>query len=529
MTKHLLWGLLLVAALGCASGDNGSSGTAAGNPSSNSPNPSVNVSTPPPTLERLIEEGDIVWLDDPVLYVLNKTRGLSVIGLGNPAKPLLIGRVALQGTPVEMYLHNGHVLALNSQVYSSTGSASSRLTIIDVGRPEAPVQVASVSLTGTTTNSRLVGNVLYTASDSGAVIESVDVGEPRAARVVDRLTLPLGSNGSHVLATESVFYVATESFRTSTAMGECASSSSDNEGCTTIFAVDISSPIGALRFGANYSMAGLLKDRWGMDAYDGVLRVLVARGGWWTSSASLTASLRTFRAKDASQLDPLASFSLATARPEKVTAVRFDGPRAYLVTFRQTDPLFTIDLSDPAHPSVAGYLQTPGWLDFIIPRGNRLLGVGRDQDLGTGQWRLHASVYDVSKLSSPVLMNRMLFGQSYSVLPDQADNLAKVVRLVEPLNLLLVPYNSESTGYSKSKTGGSIEIISYAGDTLSTYGQILAAEAVVRALPLPPNHLAAVSESAVGVIQLAPTLQLSGVVDLNQSVTGSNFDGGARD
>lgn len=500
---------------------------------SGSPSNTSVPTTPPPAMERLIEEGDIVWLDDPILYVLNQTKGLSVVGLGNPAAPLLIGRVGLAGTPVELYLHNGHILALNSGIRNAGAStAGSRLSVVDVTLPEHPVLRSTVALEGQTTNSRMVGDVLYTASDAGRVIESVDVSNPAAARVVDRMPLPPGSHGSDVLATPSVFYVATQDWG-GKRMGECAASTYGNDGCTTIIAVDISSPVGALRRGASYSMTGMLKDRWGLDFSDGVLRVLLARGGWWTSGGSLSASLRTFRARTANEIEPLANLSLATERIEKVMAVRFDGPRAYVVTFRQTDPLFAIDISNPASPKVAGHLETPGWLDFIIPRGNRLLGVGRDQDPWTGSWRLQASLYDVSTLGAPRLMGRTLFGDSYSALPDQSDNFAKVVRVVDALGVLLVPYNGSSAGYSSTKTyDGHVEVFSFAGDVLTTLGRIGSTDPILRAVPLPPTYIAAVTETAVGVIQIAPELAVTGAVDLNQAVTpapGAPSDGGSRD
>jgi hypothetical protein len=188
MTKYFILGIALAAALGC-SGSDSSGGTTS--------------ESPPPVMEPLIQEGDIVWLDDPILYVLNKTNGLSVVGLGNPAAPLLIGRVALQGTPVELYLKDGYVLAINSDVYDSLSSSASRITVIDVRLPEAPSVVGFQGLSGKTTNSRLVRDVLYTASDSGRTIESVDLTDPGRPRLVDRLTLPLGTYGSHVLASST--------------------------------------------------------------------------------------------------------------------------------------------------------------------------------------------------------------------------------------------------------------------------------------------------------------------------------------
>jgi hypothetical protein len=497
-------GIVLFASLGlgCSSGSSGEPG---------------DTTTPPPTLERLIEEGDIVWLDGTILYVLNATNGLSVVSLADVNAPLLLGRVRLQGTPVELYLHNGHILALTSSVYSSSSStAGSLLSVVDVRKPETPILKATVVLEGQTTNSRIVGDILYTASDSGKVIQSVNVAEPSQPRVVDRLPLPLGAYGSHVLATQNVFYVATESWAGS-AMGECAASSYDADGCTTIIAVDISSTTGLLRRGASYAMAGLLKDRWGLDYYDGVLRVLIARGGWWTSKGHLSATLRTFLATNANEMEPLGWLSLATERYENVMAVRFDGPCAYVVTFLKTDPLFTIDISNPAVPRVAGYLKTPGYLDFIIPRGNRMLGIGREDSL-VGAWRLHASLYDVSQLANPTLLSRTYFGDSYTTLPDQSDNLAKVVRVIDSLGVLLVPYNGSSVGYGSSTNDGHLEVISFANNTLTSLGKIKSIQPILRAIPLPPVHVAAVTESAVGIIQITPDLTVIGSVDLNQTL-----------
>lgn len=498
MTRYGLLVLAVLAALGqsCSSESESAGGNSA--------------TAPPTTVDRLVEEGDIVWLDQTTLYILNQSRGLSIVGLADPSAPVLMGQVAVGGTPFELYLRGGYVFALTTGASSS--SSSSLISVVDVRRPEAPKRLTSLAIDGKITNTRLVGDILYLASDSGRLIQSVSIADPLAVRTVDRLPLPIGNYGSHVHVTPTTFYVATESYG-STDIGECGSSSYDRDGCTTIMVVDISSPIGALRMGASYAMVGMLQDRWGIDAYEGVLRVLVARAGWWSSGRSTVATLRTFRSTTASQLEPIAWMSIQTSETERVKAVRFDGPRAYVVTFRQTDPLFTIDLSDPSKPYVAGHLQSPGWLDFIIPRGNRLLGVGRDQDTPGGPWRLQASLYDVSLLSKPTLMARTLFGANYTSLPDQADNYAKVVRVVDALGVLLVPYNSQSASYG-SNADGRLEILSFVGDKLTTLGSIASAEPIVRAVPLPPSHVAAVTESAVGVIQLAPTVAVASVVGL---------------
>jgi len=59
--------------------------------------------------------------------------------------------------------------------------------------------------------------------------------------------------------------------------------------------------------------------------------------------------------------------------------VRFVGPTGYVVTFRQTDPLYVVDLGDPAEPQVAGELKITGYSAYLHPLDEgRLLGVGRE-------------------------------------------------------------------------------------------------------------------------------------------------------
>lgn len=90
------------------------------------------------------------------------------------------------------------------------------------------------------------------------------------------------------------------------------------------------------------------------------------------------------------------------APTERIYAVRFVGERGYVVTFRQTDPLFTVDLSDPENPALVGELHIPGYSGYLHPFGDgHLIGIGRN---GTEDGRilgLQISVFDVSDPASP--------------------------------------------------------------------------------------------------------------------------------
>jgi Beta propeller domain len=83
-------------------------------------------------------------------------------------------------------------------------------------------------------------------------------------------------------------------------------------------------------------------------------------------------------------------------------AVRFMGPVGYVVTFRQTDPLYTLDLSDPAHPQVVGALALTGYSAYLHPvSATRLIGVGQNADSVGHVLGAQVSLLDVSDLAKP--------------------------------------------------------------------------------------------------------------------------------
>jgi hypothetical protein len=87
---------------------------------------------------------------------------------------------------------------------------------------------------------------------------------------------------------------------------------------------------------------------------------------------------------------------------EQIYSVRFMGEVGYVVTFRQTDPLYVIDLSDPAAPEMVGELKIPGYSAYLHPLGDGLLmGVGQDATEDGRVEGTQISIFDVSDPSEP--------------------------------------------------------------------------------------------------------------------------------
>lgn len=87
---------------------------------------------------------------------------------------------------------------------------------------------------------------------------------------------------------------------------------------------------------------------------------------------------------------------------ERIYSGRIVGEQGYLVTFRQTDPLYTLDLKDPRNPRVAGELKVNGFSNYIHPIGDGLLlAIGQDADTNGRQLGLHLQVFDVNDPAKP--------------------------------------------------------------------------------------------------------------------------------
>jgi hypothetical protein len=98
---------------------------------------------------------------------------------------------------------------------------------------------------------------------------------------------------------------------------------------------------------------------------------------------------------------------------ESVQSARFMGDKGFVVTFEQIDPLFTLDLADPANPRIVGELKVPGFSTFITPLGeDHLLTVGQYVDPEGFNWQtaVQLSIFDVSDFANPVQTHNLIIG-----------------------------------------------------------------------------------------------------------------------
>jgi hypothetical protein len=113
-------------------------------------------------------------------------------------------------------------------------------------------------------------------------------------------------------------------------------------------------------------------------------------------------------------LTPIGQVS-GLGRGEQIYSVRFLNDVGYVVTFHQVDPLFTIDLSSPTAPRVAGQLELSGYSAYLHPVGRGLLlGIGSDVGAGNEPSATQLELFDLSDPAAPKLLQRTTLGDGSS-------------------------------------------------------------------------------------------------------------------
>lgn len=205
------------------------------------------------------------------------------------------------------------------------------------------------------------------------------------------------------------------------------------------------------RYLASGVVPGFMLNQFSMSALDGYLRVATTDQDWWgggmwfededsVDEAELVAepANNVFVLEEAEGELQIVGEVRGIAPGEQIFAVRFMGKRGYVVTFLQTDPLFSLDLSDPTNPQVLGELHIPGFSRYLHPIGDRyLIGVGQDADENGSVLGFQVQLFDVSDLSNPIRTHQEVISGGWSSSEAEWDHHA--FTFDEERGLLAVP------------------------------------------------------------------------------------------
>ncbi len=261
---------------------------------------------------------------------------------------------------------------------------------------------------------------------------------------------------------------------------------------TTLTYVDISDPAGIITQRGSFDVRGRIADEFKMDYNNGYFRVCTY--DWNDNGLS---NLFVIDVSDPDNMKQTGSVELG--KGEQLFATRFDGDRAYMVTYERKDPLWVIDLSDPTQPTVRGELIVPGWSTHIEPRGDILIALGVDD---TDGWKVAVSLFDVSDPEKPGLIRRVSFGEENGWSSSSAHGDVKALTILDDMGLILLPYSFSDYSDGNYRTESRLQLIDYSATDLTVRGWVTQKGSVLRSRSF-QNRLFSVSDDEFQVINAA--------------------------
>jgi uncharacterized secreted protein with C-terminal beta-propeller domain len=194
---------------------------------------------------------------------------------------------------------------------------------------------------------------------------------------------------------------------------------------------------GKIEYKTAGEVPGRVLNQFSMDENNGYFRIATTTGNWQLETSNHMYVLDS-GLKVVGKVEDLAP-------GERIYSVRFMGSKAYMVTFRQVDPLFVIDLSNPRNPQVLGFLKIPGFSNYLHPYDDtHLIGIGRDATEQGRTLGLKLSLFDVSDFSNPKELSNYIIGDSWST-NSEAINEHKAFLFDKEKNLLVIPVSESSS------------------------------------------------------------------------------------
>ena len=387
--------------------------------------------------EAGVDEGDVVKTDGSYLYRLKSSGSVRIVDIrGTKMKEIAkIQPEKLNESIEDLYLDGDRLMLVTTGYESSMEEAESdmytvnryqytALTVYDITEREHPEMAGRITQEGDYRQSRKKGDYVYLLTQySPSLGDSFEdssvmplVNEQKLAisdvYLPDQTSQPdyLVASGiniqdpENVISSKAIVSGAADFYMSSDNLFICNNNWNDGKSSTEI--LRFACEDGEITAGAMCELPGFLNDTFSLDEYQGYLRVLLTEdsNGESNSLYILDADMQVTGAiRD-------------LADGETIRSARFMGTMAYFVTFRQTDPLFCADLSDPDNPQILSELKLTGFSSYLHPYGDHLLlGVGYEAEEETGsQTGVKLSMFDISDPSQVAELDKYVIkGASY--------------------------------------------------------------------------------------------------------------------
>jgi len=429
-----------------------------------------------------VDEADIVKTDGQYIYTLNEnytaepTTTVYIVRANSPAS--VVGEINfdISTSCAGMFLsQNGNKLAVLGSKYSNNvylpqpiggtigltydyyaNSVKTFIYTYDVTDKANPALTRNLTLSGSYFNSRMINNYVYTVVSQPAYLNNDTVILPQLCSGAESKEIPptdiyytdmqdnsfsyttfAGVNimdDSEAHTDMTIMMGGTSNMYVSSSNMYVTFPDKTGEG-TEIYRVAINNA--DLTFAAQGVVPGYVLNQYSMDEYNGNFRIAttVSTGSWMNRDQHNNLYVLNMDLGVVGKIENL-------AQDERIYSARFVGDKAYLVTFKQTDPFFVLDLTNPTSPKVAGELKIPGYSSYLHPYNeNYIIGIGKENNT------VKLSLFDVTYMNNPTEIAKTIIGQD----ADYSDSIAlyepKAFMFDPQKQLLVIPVSITNYGH----------------------------------------------------------------------------------
>ena len=417
-----------------------------------------------------VDEADVIKTDGEYIYMISE-KTIIIIKAYPPEEAQILSKIELNGTLTGTFV-NGDRLVVFEELHVSYETTKTLIKVYNVSDRQKPDLKRTVYLNGSYFNSRMIGDYVYAIVNRQAYLKDGEVDLPKicsdnvvkevsatdiyysnitdyyytfttvvAVNTQDDTEEPtmkpflLGATRNMYVSQDNI-YITFPGLNQLTLLDQMLGMSGV-EG-TEIHRIHIEN--GQVDYQASGQVPGGPLNQFSMDEYNGFFRIATTTGHLsWISSEATSRNHVYVLDMDLNIIGRLEDL----APGERIYSARFMGDRCYLVTFKKVDPLFVIDLEDPANPRVLGQLKITGYSDYLHPYDeNHIIGVGKETveaEEGNFAWYqgVKISLFDVSDVENPKEIAKYEIGDRGTDSPVLSDH--KAFLFDKTRNLLVIP------------------------------------------------------------------------------------------
>jgi len=417
-----------------------------------------------------VDEADTVKTDGEYIYVISGQK--VIIVKAYPAEEAtVLSRITVNGTLKQLFINEERLVVFYES--GSYNEAETCINIYDISDRTNPMLKNEIAVDGQYFSSRMIGNYVYVVIRKTASLVEGEVSLPKIYCEDECRVIPATDIYYSNIADDGYIFTTIISVN----IFEYTQQPNDEtilSGYTTCIYVSLENIYlaigdydktvlhrihienGEISTAADGEVTGYVLNQFSMDEHEGYFRI--ATTSQMTSFPEKSPILQLQNNIYILNMDLDVVGKLENIAPgEKIHSARFMGDTFYLVTFRKTDPLFVINLSDPYNPRILGELEITGYSDYLhVYDENHVIGVGKETvgaEEGDFSWYqgVKISLFDVTDVTAPTELAKYEIGDRGTDSPVLSDH--KAFLFDKEKNLLVIPVSVAEIDESQYPNG----------------------------------------------------------------------------